>query len=55
MFRKLQYLHINRKKKHKPLDIIISSIIAVLCGAESWDSIESFGKMNLAFLKQVID
>jgi hypothetical protein len=36
------------------LDIIILSILAVLYGAESYDSIELFGKTNLAFLKQVL-
>lgn len=32
-------------------DIIILSIVAVLCGAESWDAIESYGKTKLGFLK----
>jgi hypothetical protein len=34
--------------------MIIISILAVLCGAESYDSIELFGKTNLAFLKQLL-
>ncbi|GHT18405.1 hypothetical protein FACS189429_4900 [Bacteroidia bacterium] len=46
---------INRKKQHKLLYIIILSVLAVLSGAESWDSIELFGKMNLAFLRQFIE
>jgi len=33
---------IERHKKHKLLDIIILSILAVLCGAESYDSIALF-------------
>jgi len=37
------------------LDIIILSILAVLSGAESYDSIELFGKENLAFLKQFLE
>ncbi|OAV76172.1 Transposase [Bacteroidales bacterium Barb7] len=51
-FKKLCDPRINRKKKHKLSDIIILSIPAVPCGAESWDSIELFGKTNLSFLKQ---
>jgi len=42
---------IKRNKKHLLLDIVILTIIAVLCGAESWDSIELFGKTKIGFLK----
>lgn len=42
---------INRNKKHLLCDIIILTILAVICGAESWDSIELFGKTKLSFLK----
>lgn len=40
-----------RNKKHLLSDIIILSILAVLCGAESWDSIETFGKTKIKFLE----
>jgi predicted transposase YbfD/YdcC len=53
-FGKLHDPRINRKKRHLLLDIIILSILAVLCGAESYDSIELFGKTNYAFLKQLL-
>jgi predicted transposase YbfD/YdcC len=46
---------IDRHKLHNLLDIIILSILAVLCGAESYDSIALFGKENLAFLKQILE
>jgi len=45
---------IERCKKHNLLDIIILSILAVLSGAESYDSIELFGKHNFAFIKQFL-
>ena len=45
---------IERRKKHTLLDIIILSILAVLSGAESYDSIALFGKQNFAFLKQFL-
>ena len=45
---------LNRNKKHKLTDIIVLSILAVLCGAESYDSIEEFGKARIEFLKQVL-
>jgi predicted transposase YbfD/YdcC len=37
------------------MDIIILSILAVLCGAESYDSIALFGKENFSFLKQFLE
>lgn len=45
---------LNRNKKHKLTDIIVLSILAVLCGAESYDSIEEFGKSRVDFLKQIL-
>jgi hypothetical protein len=46
---------IDRRKRHNLLDIIILSILAVLCGAESYDSIALFGRENWAFLKQILE
>ena len=45
---------VNRRKLHNLLDIIILSILAVLSGAESYDSIELFGRESFAFLKQFL-
>lgn len=42
---------VNRQKKHLISDIIILAILATICGAESWDSIEEFGKTKQSFLK----
>jgi hypothetical protein len=53
-FRRLYDPHVNRRKKHNLMDIIILSVLAVLCGAESYNSIELFGKENEDFLKQFL-
>ena len=45
---------IKRNKKHLLIDIIILTILGVICGAESWDSIELFGKTKIAFLKRFL-
>ncbi len=45
---------VNRNKRHLLSDIIILPVLGVLCGAESWDSIESFGKTKIAFLKSFL-
>ena len=54
-FRSLTDPRVERGKKHNLLDIIILSILAVLSGAESYDSIELFGKQNVTFLKQILE
>jgi predicted transposase YbfD/YdcC len=36
------------------IDIIVLSIIAVLCGAESWNSIELFGNSKKNFLSKIL-
>ena len=53
-FSRLRDPRIERAKKHNLLDIIALSIFAVLSGAESYDSIELFGKTNSDFLKQFL-
>jgi predicted transposase YbfD/YdcC len=55
VFSRLQDPRKERCKKHKLMDIIILSILAVLSGAESYDSIELFGKENLEFLKRFLE
>ena len=53
-FSRLRDPRIERAKKHNLLNIIILSSLAVLSGAESYDSIELFGKTNSDFLKQFL-
>ena len=53
-FEQVRDPRINRKKKHLLIDIIVLSILAVLCGAESWDSIEEFGCSRKDFLKKIL-
>ncbi|MCK5170193.1 MAG: ISAs1 family transposase [Bacteroidales bacterium] len=45
---------IHRNKKHLLIDIIVLTIISVICGAESWDSIEIFGKSKKEFLIKIL-
>lgn len=41
-------------KKHNLLEVLILSILAVLCGAESWYEMEEFGKEKEDFLRQLL-
>jgi predicted transposase YbfD/YdcC len=45
---------IKRNKKHLLSDILILTILGVICGAESWDSIELFGNTKIDFLKTIL-
>lgn len=45
---------LNRNKKHNLTDILVLSILAVLCGAESWNAIQLFGTTKIDFLKQIL-
>ena len=42
---------IERCKYHLLEDIVLLTIIAVICGCESWETIEEFGKSKKKFLK----
>ncbi len=42
-------------KKHLLIDIIILTIIAVISGAESWDSIELYGNKKKDFLSKILE
>lgn len=45
---------VERSKEHKLSDIIFISISAVICGAETWNDMEAFGKAKLDWLKQFL-
>lgn len=53
-FRQIPDPRINRNKKHLLIDIVLLSVLAVICGAESWDSIEMFGKSKIDFLRRFL-
>jgi len=44
-----------RTKNHKLIDIIVTSICAVICGAEGWVDVELFGKSKLDWLKTFLE
>ena len=45
---------VERTKDHLLLDIIFITISAVICGAETWNDIEAFGKAKLEWLKSFL-
>ncbi len=45
---------INRMKLHSLEDIVLLVLIAVICGCESWETIEEFGKNKKDFLQRYL-
>ena len=45
---------VDRRRKHELLDIIGLTIMAVICGADTWVAIEEYGKAKEAFLRQYL-
>ncbi len=41
-------------KKHNLLEVLILSVLAVLCGAESWYDMETFGQQKKEFLQKFL-
>ena len=49
-FKCLKDPRIDRKKQHSLQDILSLVVIGIICGADSWDAIEEFGKAKKEFL-----
>jgi hypothetical protein len=45
----------NHNKRHKLGDILVLVILAVICGADDWVSVEEFGKEKKDFLKKFLE
>lgn len=45
---------IDRTKSHQLIDILVLSVLAVLCGAEGWEDIEDFGNIRINWLRKFI-
>jgi hypothetical protein len=54
IFGQLDDPRIEQKKLHPMPEILLLTLCAVICGAESWDDMEAFGKAKLLFLPQYL-
>jgi predicted transposase YbfD/YdcC len=54
-FGKIRDPRIGNAKQHKLIDIIIIAICAVICGADSWNDVELYGRNKQAWLKQFLE
>lgn len=53
-FSEIEDPRIDRTKEHLLVDIIFITIAGVICGADSWNDIENYGKSKESWLKQFL-
>jgi predicted transposase YbfD/YdcC len=46
---------LDRKKLHKLIDILVITLCAVICGAETWEDIERFGEAKYEWFKTFLE
>ena len=51
-FSDLEDPRIERTKHHQLIDIITLSLCAVICGADTWVDIESYGRSSIRMVKE---
>jgi predicted transposase YbfD/YdcC len=54
-FKDLEDKRVERTKRHKLIDIVTIAICAVICGADSWVLMETYGKKKEKWLKQILE
>ncbi len=54
-FAELTDPRIDRTKEHKLIDIVTIAICAVICGADTWVGIETYGQAKYKWLKQFLE
>ena len=54
-FSEIEDPRVERTKQHKLIDIITIAICAVICGAEGWTDIETYGLAKYEWLKQFLE
>jgi predicted transposase YbfD/YdcC len=53
-FRALEDPRIERHKRHQLLDVIVIALCAVVCGADDWVAIETFGQAKEAWFRRFL-
>jgi predicted transposase YbfD/YdcC len=53
-FGEMEDPRIERQKQHQLLDVIVIAICAVLCGADDWVAIETFGRAKEAWFRRFL-
>lgn len=54
-FGELEDPRIDRHKEHKLIDLLVIAICAILCGANDWVAVETFGKAKQEWFQQFLE
>ena len=54
-FSKISDFRVDRKKRHKLVDIMVIAVCAIICGADDWNAIEKFGKAKQDWFSQFLE
>ena len=54
-FSKVKDPRINRTRRHNLIDIIVIAVCAIICGADGWESMETYGKAKYLWLKTYLE
>ena len=54
-FGEIEDPRIERSQRHRLIDILTIAILAVICGADSWVGMESFGQAKFKWLKRLLE
>lgn len=54
-FQDVPDFRLNRRKKHKLLDILVIALCAAVCGADDFEEIEAYGKQKETFLRTFLE
>ena len=54
-FSSIPDFRVNRNKRHNLVDILVIAVCAVICGADSWNAIEKFGKAKHDWFSQFLE
>src|SRR5947209_4448732 len=53
-FRSLKAPRVKRRSLHRLIDIIVIAVCGVICGCDTWQEIETFGRRRYAWLKRLL-
>ena len=54
-FSALEDSRVDRAKLHKLLDIVVIAVCAIICGADTWVDVESFGNAKIKWFKTLLE
>ncbi len=53
-FRKLKDPRVKKRKLHRLIDVIVIAVCGVICGCDTWQEIETFGRRRRDWLKRLL-